>query len=33
MSREPPTVNQYGEMARRHWERWLPDRFAAIGNP
>ena len=33
MSREPPTVNQYGEMARRHWARWLPDRFAAIGNP
>ncbi len=33
MSREPPTVNQYGEMARRHWARWLPTRFAAIGNP
>jgi len=33
MSREPPTVNQYGEMARRHWARWLPARFAAIGNP
>ena len=33
MSREPPTVNQYGEMARRHWARWLPGRFAAIGNP
>ena len=27
MSRAPPTVNQYGEMARRHWARWLPDRF------
>jgi hypothetical protein len=26
-------VNQYGEMARRHWARWLPDRYAAIGNP
>ena len=26
-------VNQYGEMARRHWGRWLPDRFAAIENP
>jgi hypothetical protein len=33
MIREPPTVNQYGEMARRHWARWLPGRFAAIGNP
>jgi len=26
-------VNQYGEMGRRHWERWLPDRFAAIRDP
>lgn len=26
-------MNQYGEMARRHWARWLPDRYAAIGNP
>ena len=26
-------MNQYGEMARRHWARWLPDRFAAIENP
>jgi hypothetical protein len=26
-------VNQYGEMARRHWARWLPERFAAIENP
>jgi len=26
-------VNQYGEMARRHWARWLPGRLAAIGNP
>jgi hypothetical protein len=33
MSREPPTVNQYGEMARRHWARWLPGRFAAIEDP
>ena len=33
MSREPPTVNQYGEMARRHWARWLPNRFAAIQDP
>ncbi len=23
-------MNQYGEMARRHWARWLPGRFAAI---
>ena len=33
MSREPPTVNQYGEMARRHWARWLPARFAVISSP
>ena len=26
-------VNQYGEMARRHWARWLPGRFAAIEDP
>jgi hypothetical protein len=30
---EAPPVNQYGEMARRHWARWLPDRFAAIEDP
>lgn len=26
-------VNQYGEMARSHWARWLPSRFAAIEDP
>ena len=26
-------MNQYGEMARRHWARWLPSRYAAIENP
>ncbi len=26
-------MNQYGEMARRHWARWLPGRFTAIENP
>ena len=26
-------MNQYGEMARRHWARWLPDRLPAIENP
>jgi hypothetical protein len=26
-------MNQYGEMARRHWARWLPGRFATIENP
>jgi hypothetical protein len=25
-------MNQYGEMARRHWARWLPGRYAAIDN-
>ncbi len=33
MSRAPPPVNQYGAMARRHWARWLPNRFAAIQDP
>jgi hypothetical protein len=26
-------MNQYGEMARRHWARWLPNRFTTIENP
>lgn len=26
-------MNHYGEMARRHWERWLPGQFAAIPDP
>ena len=26
-------MNQYGQMARRHWARWLPGRFATIENP
>ncbi len=26
-------VNQYGEMARSHWARWLPSRFAVIEDP
>jgi len=26
-------VNQYAQMARRHWARWLPGRYAAIENP
>ena len=26
-------MNQYGEMARRHWARWLPARYAAIEDP
>ena len=30
-SREPPTVNQYGEMARRHWARWLPTGWRRSG--
>ncbi len=28
-----PPVNQYGEMARSHWARWLPERTAAIPDP
>jgi hypothetical protein len=26
-------VNRYGAMARDHWARWLPARFAAISDP
>jgi hypothetical protein len=26
-------MNQYGRMARRHWARWLPARYAAIEDP
>lgn len=26
-------MDQYGEMARSHWARWLPRRFAAIEDP
>ena len=25
-------MNRYGQMARRHWARWLPDRYGGIGN-
>ena len=27
------TVNRYGAMARRHWARWLPQRYAMISDP
>jgi len=26
-------VNRYGRMARLHWERHLPDRYAKLRNP
>jgi hypothetical protein len=26
-------MNRYGEMARDHWARWLPARYAAIEDP
>ena len=26
-------MNHYGVTARRHWERWLPTRYAAIQDP
>ena len=26
-------MNHYGEMARRHWARWLPQQYAAIEDP
>jgi hypothetical protein len=27
------SMNYYGEMASRHWARWLPNRYAAIEDP
>ena len=26
-------MNRYGQSARRHWERWLPEQYAAIEDP
>lgn len=26
-------MNHYGDMARRHWARWLPEQYAAIADP
>ncbi len=26
-------MNRYGVMARSHWARWLPQRYAAISDP
>ena len=26
-------MNHYGATAQRHWERWLPERYAAIQDP
>ncbi len=26
-------MNRYGLMAQRHWARWLPARYASIGDP
>ena len=26
-------MNRYGLMARNHWARWLPSRFAGIEDP
>ena len=28
-----PTMNRYGAMARSHWARWLPQRYATISDP
>ena len=27
------SVNRYGVIAQRHWARWLPRQYAAIGDP
>ncbi len=26
-------MNYYGEIAQRHWARWLPSQYAAIEDP
>ena len=26
-------MNRHGELARRHRERWLPEQYAALGDP
>jgi hypothetical protein len=26
-------MNRYGEMARSHWQAWLPEQYAAISDP
>ena len=26
-------MNYYGEIAQRHWARWLPNQYAAIEHP
>lgn len=26
-------MNNYGARARRHWQEWLPDRYAEIDGP
>ncbi len=26
-------MNQYGRMAQRHWQLWLPNRYSQIQNP
>jgi hypothetical protein len=31
--KERQTMNQYGTMARDHWARWLPGRYAHITDP
>jgi hypothetical protein len=31
--KEPERMNHYGTMAQRHWQRWLPTRYATIQDP
>lgn len=26
-------MNKYGAMAQKHWQRWLPKRYAALDDP
>jgi hypothetical protein len=26
-------MNRYGQMARSHWQAWLPERYATISDP
>jgi hypothetical protein len=31
--KEPAPVNHYAAIARRHWQQWLPERYAQIPDP
>ena len=31
--KETPSVNRYALMARRHWQKWLPNRYGQMSDP